>query len=147
MKKLIVLAVLAAAVYFLAWPPLKVKLAELMPAPEAEFAREARARSNNILLGMEGASDPKFGPPEQFALCQWAKGKIAMDREAIEFYASRWDSFRQSKGLYRTIRNHEILGVSVSSASGTPTAVVDLRIDGGRYKWRVSPDEPIVCAD
>ncbi|HYT32191.1 MAG TPA: hypothetical protein VEO37_06320, partial [Thermoanaerobaculia bacterium] len=114
MKKLVILAVLAAGAYFLAWPPLKAKLAELIPTPENEFAQEARARSNNVLLGMEGASDPKFGPPEQFALCQWAKGKISMDRDAIEFYVGRWDSFRQSKGLYRTIRNHEILRVTVS---------------------------------
>ena len=144
MKKLIVLAVLAAAVYFLAWPPLKAKLS---PAPEVAFAEEARLRSNNVLLGMAGASNPQFGPPQQFALCQWAKGKIAMDRDAIEFYSNQWDAFRQSKGLYRTIRDHEIVRVTVSTAAGEPTAVVHLRIDGRPYKWRVRKDEPIVWAD
>src|SRR5262249_19600656 len=105
MKKVIFLIGVTAALYFFAWPALKAK----MDPPYTELARK---RAENVLEGMKGTSDPKLGPPEQFALSMWAGGKILLDRETMDHYANAWDQFRQTKHLYRKIKNYEILDVT-----------------------------------
>ena len=144
MRKLVVLVVLAAGAYFIAWPKVKEKL---NPNPEQEFLREARQRSENVLRGMQGTSDPKLGTPEQFALSQWALGKIMLDNSDMELYSNRFDAFRQRKGLFHRIQEYEILDVTVQGTGDDARAIVSLRVDGARYKWVVPQGQPITWAD
>ena len=146
MKKLIVLAAIAAALYF-AWPKVRELKEQLDPSPEAKVATEARLRSEAVLTGMQGKSDPRLGPPEQYALSQWAAGKILISREQMEHATVEFDQFRDRKGLWRTIGSWEILGVNVKEGQDGPEARVRMKIEGGYYTWIVQKGRPIRWAD
>ena len=144
MKKLVVLAAIAAAVYYFAWPKLKEKF---NPRPEDKVATDARLRSEAVLTGMQGKSDPRLGPPEQYALSQWAAGKILIDRDQMERATVEFDQWRDRKGLWKTIGSWEILGVNVKEGQDEPEARVRMKIDGAYYTWIVQKGRPIRWAD
>jgi len=140
MKKLLVLLALAGAAYYFLWPRIKEQVS---PSPGKTLVTEARARANAVLLGMQGKSDQKLGPPDQYALSQWAAGKIVLDRDSMEHYATPWDDFRRSRDLYRTIQTYEITDVRYDDSGDAPAAVVEFTVDGRPYRWIVRKGEPI----
>ena len=144
MKKLVVLAAIVVALYYFAWPKVKEKIS---PRPEDKVATEARLRSEAVLKGMEGTSDSRLGPPEQYALSQWAAGKIVIDRDQMNTYSNLFDSFRDQKGLWRTIGKWEILGVNVKEGQDEPEARVRMKIEGAYYTWIVQKGRPIRWAE
>jgi hypothetical protein len=143
-KKLVVLAAIAAALYYFAWPKVKEKI---NPRPEDKVAMDARLRSEAVLSGMAGKSNRSFGPPEQYALSQWAAGKIVIERDQMETYSNQFDKFRDQKGLWRTIGSYEVLGVNVKEGPEEPEARVRMKIDGADYIWIVQKGRPIRWAD
>jgi hypothetical protein len=144
MKKLLVLAAIAAAVYYFAWPKVKEKI---NPRPEDKVATAARLRSEAVLSGMAEKSDRRLGPPEQYALSQWAAGKILIDRDQMEIYSPQFDTFREQKGLFRTIGSYEVVGVNVKEGPEEPEARVRMKIEGAYYTWIVQKGRPIRWAD
>ena len=140
MKKLLILLVVAGAGYYFLWPKVKEQVA---PSPEKSFLQDARTRANAVLLGMQGKSPERLGLPEQYALSQWAEGKIVLDRDNMERYTNRFDQFRQSRDLFRTIRSYEITNVRYDDSGAEPAAVVEFTVDGRQYKWIVRKGEPI----
>jgi hypothetical protein len=96
---------------------------------------------------MAGKSNRSFGPPEQYALSQWAAGKILIDRDQMETYSNLFDKFRDQKGLWRTIGSYEILGVNVREGPDDPESRVRMKIDGAYYTWIVQKGRPIRWAE
>ena len=142
MKKLIfaIIVVAAAGVAYSKWPEIREKVSP-------SYQAITRTRVENVLRGMQGTSDSKLGTPDQFALSQWAQGKIMVDRDNMESYSNQWDQFRIKHGLYRKINKYEILEVREVESADRKTAFAQIRIDGQRCKWRVVKDLPIAWVE
>ena len=141
MKKfLVLLALVAAAAYFFVWPRLKLAI-------DPPYTDLARTRVEHVLQAMQGTSDPKWGPADQFGTSVWAANRFALDRDGLEHYSPLYDTFRVSHGLYHKIQAYEIVDVTDASTEAGRSAIVRLRIDGSRFTWIVPEKSQIAWGE
>ena len=147
MKKLLILAVIVAALWFFGKPLLE-KSKSLVGMENTEtYEDKARARVNAILAGWKTGGGGS-GTDIQTSICYWARGvPLITDQAELGRYSDQFDAFCQRKNLFRRIADYEITDVAVISGEALPTAQVTCKIEGGYYKMRVTEGQPISWVD
>lgn len=137
MKKLVILAIVIAAVVFAA-----PKIKELMSSNQGSKA-ENRV---NAMLQAWSIGGTSSSLEAQTAACQFAEGaEMCVDRDAVGAASDKFTRFRNAKNLYRPIRDFKVLDATENSDSISTT--VNVEIDGKKYTMLVSEGEPIRWAD
>jgi hypothetical protein len=146
MKKLLVLAVVLAGLWFFGKPLLE-KSKSLVGVKSETYEDKARARVEAILAGWKTGGGGS-GTDIQTSICYWARGvPLITDQAELGRYSDQFDAFCQRKNLFRRIADYEITEVAVVPGAPLPTAEVTCKIEGGFYKMKVTEGQPISWAD
>jgi Tfp pilus assembly protein PilE len=133
MKKLLI-AVVIIAVLVIAG---KISYDKIVTFVRTDGMRE---RVNSMLVSLKAEQ-------EQEALSQWAKGQLVMTGDEMQHYTTKFDDFRQKKGIFNEVSSFEIKNVTLVSEYDGYYALVDCEINGKDLSMNVRKDEPIQWAD
>jgi hypothetical protein len=124
MKKVLVLALVAAAILFgakkLFFPDYKVT---------------AQRRLNTMLEDMKEGTG--VGPKQETAIGLWYNGANRLDNATLSTASNQFDKWRQEKDLYKKFDTFTIDGSEEVKDAADPTAIFSVTIEGTPHKIRV----------
>jgi hypothetical protein len=130
MKKLLVLALVAAAIFFgfkkLFFPDYKVS---------------AESRLHTMLDDMKEGTG--VGAKQETAIALWYNGANRLDNATLSTASNQFDKWRQEKDLYRKFDTFTIDSSETVKDAADPTAIFSTTIDGKPLKIRVIKGQPM----
>ena len=130
MKKLLVLALVAAAILYggkkLFFP---------------DYKATAQRRLNTMLEDMKEGTG--VGPKQETAIGLWYNGSNRLDNATLATASNQFDHWRQEKDLYRKFDTFTIDGSEEVKDAADPTAIYSVTIEGKPYKIRVVKGQPM----
>jgi hypothetical protein len=130
MKKLLVLALVAAAIFFgfkkLFFP---------------DYKTQAERRLHTMLDDMKEGTG--VGPKQETAIALWYAGQNRLDNASLSTASNQFDHWRQEKDLYRKFDTFSIDSGEEVKEAPDPTAIFSVTIDSKPYKIRVVKARPM----